>query len=88
MNSSRSGLIMVEITFNKTHKIYMPFIIAVIFLRLRGEAKALNWVLFTHEYDGLTDCKVTLKEPLKGVELCYNIYSKINECIRRIIYGS
>lgn len=52
----------VEITFNKTHKIYMPFIIAVIFLWLRGEIKALNWVLYAHEYDCLTDCKVTLKK--------------------------
>lgn len=77
----------VEITFNKTHKVYMPFIIAVIFLWLRGEIKALNWVLYAHEYDCLTDCKVTLKEPLKGVELCYNICSKINECIRRM-YGN
>ena len=77
----------VEITFNKTHKVYMPFIIAVIILWLRGEIKALNWVLYTHEYDCLADCKVTLKEPLKGVELCYNICSKINECIRRI-YGN
>lgn len=74
----------VEITFNKGHKIYMPFIIAVIFLWLRGEIKALNWVLYAHEYDGLTDCKVTLKEPLKGVELCYNICSKIDEYIRSL----
>ena len=74
----------VEITFNKIHKVYMPFIIAVIFLWLRGEITALNWVLYTHKYDCLTDCKVTLEKPLKGVELCYNICSKINECIRRM----
>lgn len=74
----------VEITFNKGHKVYMPFIIAVIFLWLRDEIKALNWVLYAHEYYGLTDCKITLEKPLKGVELCYNICSKINEYIRRM----
>lgn len=77
----------VEITFNGTHKTYMPFVIAVIFLWLRQEWQALNWVLYAHKYYGLTICKVTLKKPLKGVELCYNICSKINECIRRI-YGN
>ena len=73
----------VEITFNKGHNVHMPFVIAVIFLWLRGETKALNWVLYAHEYDGLTNCKITLEKPLKGVELCYNIYSKLNEYISR-----
>lgn len=74
----------VEITFNKGHNVHMPFVIAVIFLWLRGETKALNWVLFAHEYDSLTNCKITLEKPLKGVELCYNVCSKINEYIRRM----
>ena len=78
---------MVEIIYNKKgNSIKVPYIIAVIILWLLNEWQALNWVLYTHKFDGLTICKVTLKKPLKGVELCYNICSKINECIRRM-YG-
>ena len=68
---------MIEIAYNKKYKILMPFYIAVLFLWLRQEWQALDWVLFTNQFDNLTNCKVALKKPIKGVESL----SKINKWI-------